>query len=161
MTHLIFDVSSGVDERRLATNIAALVNLPKVQFEQDGDIVENFDAPYFVACVLLAWFVALGISVDDLRLWIERTVRAHFQDIRNISAEAPFGDVNKNLKKIEEFFLQMKRENIPPDRATLFPLPSFIDVRYSCYLQMLTISLYINFQTSHFHWKFGIIWYII
>jgi hypothetical protein len=130
MSHLIFDVSSGVDEELLARNLSALANLPKVLFMQDDEPVKTFTTYYFVANVLLAWFVAMGISVREVRDWLTICISSHYEEWETEHTGLLYSRAETSLAKLYEFFQKMEQSTPTFKEPTLFPLPSFIDVRY-------------------------------
>ena len=130
MSHFIFDVSSGVDEELLSCNLSALANLPKVLFMQDDEPATTFTTPYFVANVLLAWFVSMGLTVREVRDWIEFSILEHYEELEPKDTSWKYMHAEASLSKLHNFFTKLDQTMPTFREPTLFPLPSFIDVRY-------------------------------
>lgn len=145
-TQFLFDVSSGVDEDLLALNLSALANTPKILFRREGEILKT-PTPIFIGNTLLAWFVSMGISgnntqvlindtkqfifiiVPTLHKWLENCIRAHFE-AHSSSAQGEFASLDASLTLLDKFFKELESAAITHTEATLYPLPSFVDVRY-------------------------------
>lgn len=131
-THLTFDVSSGVDEDIISLNLSALANVHKVYFLRDNaDRVVSF-TPYFITATILAWFASMGIDALTVRTWLELCIREHFKkNVHDSNSEngAKFPDLAHNLDIFFKCFSYMETTCITHRESTLYPLPSFIDVR--------------------------------
>lgn len=129
MTHLIFDVSSGVDSQTLALNLSALSNLPKVTFMHENQVLHT-ETPYFIANILFGWFVAMGMSVMQVKIWLELCINTHFDD-KDIGMHE--GDIYStaasNIRVFNEFFKTLEMHKPDPKSPTHYPLPTIIDVR--------------------------------
>jgi hypothetical protein len=129
-TKFVFDVSSGVDEELLALNLSALANIPKVLFKREAE-VQKTPTPYFIAQVLLAWFVGMGITVPTLRTWLMQCVKEHFEtpDVHPHTHKEEFASLESHVSLLDKFFKELESATITHTEPTLYPLPSFVDVR--------------------------------
>lgn len=129
MLHLIFDVSSGVDGETLALNLSALANLPKVKYVSNA-AEQNADTSYFIAYILLGWFVAMGFSVSQVQDWLKHCIETHFNELEgDPHPEGPFATLEQNLRLTQEFFSMLEYHDPSAKQPTHYPLPSFVDVR--------------------------------
>jgi hypothetical protein len=125
---LSFDVSSGVDEDLLECNLSALANLPKVSFNlNNGD--KTF-TDHFIAHVLLSWFVSMGISVAQVQKWLIHCIKHHYDNCGDIETGTKYPDAVSSLVVLNSFFVKLGDTKLNYDAPTLYPLPSFINVRY-------------------------------
>jgi hypothetical protein len=120
---LKFDVSSGVDLDRVETNISALMNLPRVDYVLDNNVVAPTTS-YFIANIILSWFLALGISTPDLRDWLKRCKSS------SESVDSVFS------------WLEGMANGITYKEPTSYPLPTFLDVTFKA--SQNTLNLFGN-----------------